>query len=128
MQNNILKNTTVLQKYVKVNASFPDTSWKPYLADALIQYIKPLTGEEILKIANEQAGTPTDSTVLQSLVELIERATACFLMSLYTNEGSLSVGDAGHTVIRTANLAPANDAKINLYKEGMQRMKSCTVF
>lgn len=114
---NILKDTETLKKYTKVNASLPDESWRHLIPDVVYRYILPLTGGEVFKLANDFAGSSSRDPEMTALLELIERPVACFLMDIYATEGSIAVGDAGHTVIRTEKQAPASDYKIRKYRE-----------
>lgn len=120
MEIHLLKDTETLSKYTKVNASFPESSWRAYLPDALFNHILPLTGENLIQIANEYAATDNqDDETKTKLKEQIERCAACFVMQIYAPEGSLAVSDSGHTVIRTDHTAPASDYKIKKYRESL---------
>lgn len=115
---NLLNTTERLKLYVKVAASMPVPAWRCYLPAAL-QTIKKVTGEHIIRLANEQYDSSNET--IKELVSHIERAAASFIMCSYVKQGSINIGDRGHTVIRTNNEAPASDTKIAAYEKSVRK-------
>lgn len=93
-----------LRRYVKVNASTDWNTYKPFVQDAQEKYLEPYFGKDLLDILSR--------TAPDALREHACRALGPFSLALATDELSINFGEAGHTVTRTTNLAPASDAKI----------------
>jgi len=121
----LIISTDQLREHVKINASKDFTTFAPYVQDAQDKYILPYFGKELI--------TRLENSAADVLTIMLHRALAPFVLALATYEMSINFGEAGHTVTRTDNLAPASDSKIqaaetSLYQRGWENLDRAIKF
>ncbi|MGL5914402.1 MAG: DUF6712 family protein [Bacteroidales bacterium] len=119
MLEKLLPNSATLRKYVNINASVQDTWWQPFVYDAGERYLQPYLSNELIEALTGEELPQENVDKWESLKGLMSRALAQFTVLIATDETSINVGGAGHTVTRNDNFAPASDTKILAYKQGL---------
>ena len=118
---NLFKNTAELRKYVRLNASMPFDSIEPYINHAYRKFLFPYIGPTLSFELEEFIDNGDDDKLKIELIENIKRTVAPFAVMIATHETSILFGETGHTVSRTDSLAPASDAKIQLFVKALNQ-------
>lgn len=100
----LINSISQLREVVKINNSKSFDTYAPFVNDAQDKYLVPLFGAVLLDALEQM---PNDELTLR-----LQRALGPLSLALAAPEMSISFGEAGHTVTRTDNQAPASDAKI----------------
>ena len=127
MENrHIIKDTSTLQKFVRVNVSVIKESFLPFELDAQQKYILPYLGEvlhkEILTYLGNESGDNTDypswadtdskKAIFKEVIHLTRAALAKFTLYLAAPHFDLHLSEAGFIVTDTTGSAPASAERV----------------
>ncbi|MDR1455533.1 MAG: hypothetical protein LBJ01_07780 [Tannerella sp.] len=127
----LIRDINTLKLTVKIGKSAPWEAFQPFVADAERFYLHRYLGTQLIDRLNAclDAGDQNQDANAGTLLGLARLALGPLSSMLATYESSIQFGDAGHTVTRTDNLAPASDAKVERAREsamfrGWQNLES----
>lgn len=104
----IFQNIEELKATVKINANMPFDALLPFINDALDIYFRPYLGADFILHIENNLTEPE----IQVLLPFLRRSLGPLAVMLYTHEGSINIGDSGHTVQKSEKYSPASDSKI----------------
>ncbi len=110
----LIEDVNTLDQYLKVNGSLSFELLEPYLRESDDLFILDPIGGIGLPLYESLVEAASPDEKQTKLLGYLRTATAAYAFTLLAHQHSVNISDAGITVTRTDNEAPASDAKVDL--------------
>jgi hypothetical protein len=127
----LINKLVELQKFIKVDSTFPEPPLAAYQPDAIESYLVDALGDELTEqlvawyeaqLAVEgEAGEPSaEDTVMMKLLPYAQRVVARFAFMIAAPNLDLKLLDSGFGVVSTEALVPASKDRVNRFIQALE--------